>query len=123
MQKNSKYVTGNRISRYGKKGYVIEWYHVTSTDAKDTKGDILFIPYDGGTLLVYRSFIFPKNPAAGIFIKKMTEDVLKSVRTIINRIEFIKNKHGNRMKKYISNLQRAFRGEYIYKNLPKNRKQ
>lgn len=120
--KNSHYVTGNRIGKFGKEGFRIEWYHVSSTSAKDTKGEVLFFPSDGGTLLVYKTFIHPKNRAAGIFKRNMVKGVLKSVRAIITRIEFIKNNNRIHMKTYISNLQRTFRGEYIYKNIPKNRK-
>ncbi len=115
---NSKFVTGNKLSKFGKGGYMIEWYFVSSSDTKDTNGDVLFLPYKNGTLFVYRSFVYPKNSAAKFFTSKMIKGVLKSVQTIIDRTEFIKFRYTSRMKKYVSNLESALMGKYIYKKIP-----
>jgi len=116
--KNSRYTTGNKLSKYGNGGYRIDWYHVTSTSSKTTRGLVIFIPYKNKTLFIYRTFVHPKSKLAGMFKKKMTKEVLRSVRAIVGRIESIKKNKQERIPFYIDALERSLRGEFIYKNIP-----
>lgn len=115
--KNSKYITGNRFSIYGDGGYRIKWYYVTSTSSKDTNGAVTFLPYEQKTMFIYRTFIHPKSKLAGLFKKRMLNEVLKSVRAIISRIESVRNNNKEKMPVYISAVKSSLNGEYVYKDI------
>ncbi len=116
--KNSRYITGNKLSLYGERGYRIDWYHVLSTSSKTTRGTVIFTPLNEKTLFIYRTFVHPKSKLAGIFKKKMAKEVRRSVRAIVGRIESVRNKNRERIPAYIDALHRSLRGEYIYKDIP-----
>ncbi|MEN8221977.1 MAG: hypothetical protein ABFR36_01855 [Acidobacteriota bacterium] len=115
--KNSIHTTGNKFSRTGK-GYKIEWYNVKSSTSRDTWGSVTFLPQGSNTLFIYKTYIYPKSKLAGLFKKKMIKGVILSVKTIIERIELIKNSRPEKLPGYISAVERTLRGEFIYKNIP-----
>ena len=114
--RNSRYITGNKFSIYRDGGYRINWYHVTSTSSKNTRGTVIFLPYEKRTLFIYRTFIHPKSKLAGLFKKRMLNEVLKSVRAIISRIESVNN-NKEKMTEYITAIKKSLNGEYVYKNI------
>lgn len=118
---NSRFTTGNHLKKFGSGSYKVEWYHVKHSSAKNTSGYIAFIPFGRSTLLVYRNFTIPSSGLAGLFVKRMLKGMEKTIRSIVSRIEDIKNNHSGKMKIYKNNLKRAFKGEFIYKNLPGSR--
>jgi len=118
--KNSRYVTGNKIKRLGKNKFEIKWYLVKSNSSKESKGSVTFLPFRGETLLIYRTFIYPKNKIAKLFRKKMVKKTINSVRTIIKRIESVKMYHSKKMQNYISILNKTFEGDYVYKDIPRS---
>jgi len=115
--RNSRYITGNRFSMYGNGGYRIEWYNVESSSSRDTKGAVTFIPFEERTMFIYRTFIHPKSKLAGLFKKRMLNEVLKSVRAIISRIESVINNDKEKMPAYISAVKSSLNGEYVYKDI------
>ncbi len=114
--RNSRYITGNKFSIYRDGGYRINWYHVISTSSKNTRGTVIFLPYEKRTLFIYRTFIHPKSKLAGLFKKRMLNEVLKSVKAIISRIESVNN-NKEKMTGYITAVKKSLNGEYVYKDI------
>ncbi|MCK5220433.1 MAG: hypothetical protein KAR14_02555 [Candidatus Aminicenantes bacterium] len=114
--RNSRYITGNKFSIYRDGGYRINWYHVISSSSKNTRGTVIFLPYEKRTLFIYRTFIHPKSKLAGLFKKRMLNEVLKSVKAIISRIESVNN-NKEKMTGYITAVKKSLNGEYVYKDI------
>lgn len=114
---NSKFITGNQLSKLKNGGYQIHWYPVTHTSAKDCTGEIMFLPFRRSTLLVYRNFTFPNSSLASLFKNRMFKNIKVTISAIVKRIESVKKEGGPGLAGYIRNLNKALHGEYIYKNI------
>jgi len=114
---NSKFTTGNKIGKLNGGGYLLHWYPVTHTSAKECNGDIAFLPYHNRTLLIYRNFTFPNSSLAKFFKKRMYKSIKETINAIVKRIELVKKSGKTRMKRYIRNLNGALKGEYIFKGI------
>ncbi len=101
---NSKYSTGNILSRLENNEYEVRWYLVRSDSLIDSKGTVRFIPYGKKTLLKYQSFIHPSSKLASIFCSKAESGITKTVRAIVTYTEGIKKKNPEKMQKLVSAL-------------------
>lgn len=101
---NSKYSTGNILSRLENNEYEVRWYLVRSDSLIDSKGTVRFIPYGKKTLLKYQSFIHPSSKLASIFCSKAESGITKTVRAIVTYTEGIKKRNPEKMQKLVNGL-------------------
>ncbi len=101
---NSKYVTGNKLSREKNNSYQVKWYFVKSDSSKDNYGKVVFSPYKDKTIMEYQNFTQPKSSLAKLFKKKMIKKTKETVIEIKNRIETISKT--SKIKTYIAELKK-----------------
>jgi len=101
---NSKYVTGNKLSREKNNSYQVKWYFVKSDSSKDNYGKVVFSPYKDKTIMEYQNFTQPKSSLAKLFKKKMIKKTKETVIEIKNRIETISKT--SKIKTYIAELEK-----------------
>lgn len=81
--KKSVYTTNNVITS-GKDGTKkLKWNKVDGDLIKATDGHLSFTPYEGKSLMEYRSQIVPDSKFAGMFKDQVPKDVEKSVVAIV----------------------------------------
>lgn len=85
--KDSVYRTGNVIDFLGSELYRLSWYQVSSNTTRESKGFALFVPFYNGTLLKYRSYIYPKSSLAGLFKGNFVKTLVRDVKSIVSYIE------------------------------------
>lgn len=100
---NSKYVTGNKLSREKNNSYQVKWYFVKSDSSKDNYGKVVFSPYKDKTIMEYQNFTQPKSSLAKLFKKKMIKKTKETVIEIKKRIEMIRKT--SKIKTYILDLK------------------
>ncbi len=105
---NSKYVTGNVISR-DDNSYIISWYQVSSSSAKDSKGWARFIPSGNRTILIYKSFVVPKSVFAGLFKSKVVKEVKKTINALKNFVVEFKKKSPEKVEAKCLELREALK--------------
>ena len=103
---NSKYSTGNILTRLDNNEYEVYWYLVESDSLIDSKGTVQFIPYGKMTLLKYQSFIHPGSKLASVLSSKVKGGITKTVQAIVTYIEETKKNNPEKMQKLISALLR-----------------
>jgi len=85
---NSKYVTGNKLSREKNNSYQVKWYFVKSDSSKDNYGKVVFSPYKDKTIMEYQNFTQPKSSLAKLFKKKMikkTKETVIEIKKLISQ--------------------------------------
>ena len=87
---NSKYITGNKLSKEKNGNYQVKWYFIKSDSSKDNYGKIIFSNYNGKTILRYQNFTHPRSSLAKLFKKKMIKKTKATVIAIKKRIETIR---------------------------------
>jgi len=110
---DSKFITGNKVSKLQENTYKVEWYLVRSNSTYDNRGEVIYIPYQGKTLMKYRTFVHPKSFFAGLFKGTMINDVRESLDVIIKHIEKTKNSPAE-MDKWVSYITGALEGKMVY---------
>ena len=80
---NATYIHGAKIFQH-KNDFEVQWYMVESSSALIVNGSVYFSPYNGKTLMRYRSYVKPKSVLGTLVKKAMLRDVLASI-TAINR--------------------------------------
>jgi hypothetical protein len=84
------YETGNVLETYGKDGYCLRWYLVSSEQSENVRGFCRFEPFEGRTLMIYRSHITPKSIFAPLFQGRVVKDSRKAVYSVYN---YLQNQH------------------------------
>ncbi len=100
---NSKYVTGNKLSRENNNSYQVKWYFVKSDSSKDNYGRVVFSQYKDKTIMEYQNFTHPTSSLAKLFKKKMIKKTKETVIEIKKRIEIIRKT--SKIKTYIAELK------------------
>jgi hypothetical protein len=111
---DSDYKHGHVLKLLDSDTYKLDWYMIESDTAEIVKGFAEFYPFEGKTVLKYRSFINPSNILAGLLKKTMIKDVKKSLEAI--RAEIIRLKGKPESVKFSGLIKTALSGKYAYEN-------
>lgn len=114
---NSSYTTGNRLKRFQKVGYEVEWYFVKSDSTTESRGKAHFLPYEQNAILRYRTFIQPKSFFARFVKGSMVSDVTSAVQSIVNYIDMLKKEKPQDMKKFIKLVNGALAGRNVFEKI------
>lgn len=113
---NALYTHGSVVHQHGS-DYELTWYKVKSTSTEEVAGSAYFTQYKNSTLFRYRSYIKPKSIFGNVVKKIMLKDIKKSVESIRNHIEKLKNENSSLLSKYSAFITRSLNGEFVYKDV------
>ena len=113
---NAVYTHGGKIFRH-KNDYELQWYMMESTSAEDVKGSAYYTPFNGKTLLRYKSLVVPRSIFGSLVKKVMIKDVEKSLVAIRNFTEKNIKENPALVSKYSEFITRALSGEFVYQTI------
>lgn len=110
---DARYVHGTVISK-NEKSYSIKWFVVESETTDKIDGMATFTHFEGKTLMIYQSLIYPKSFIAPLFAGTMVEDTEASTQAIKKFIEAEVAKKGESYEHSLALLRRSLAGELVF---------